>query len=133
MAVQIQGEYAGNLKVSLTHGPSGTQISTAAPVDNNGDGSSFSPTDLVATALGSCIGTIMGIYAQRHEIDLTGMKIRVEKHMNAEPRRIGRLPVEVDVPVALDDRHRRAGMRNASCFLNHILQRCFLGDVGCEQ
>lgn len=111
--VEIELEYEGDLRVAARHGPSGTRLNTDAPVDNEGKGESFSPTDLVATALGSCISTLMGIYARRHDIDLTGMKIRVEKHMSAEPRRIGRLPVTVDVPVALDDRHRVAIERTA--------------------
>ncbi|QDS90727.1 OsmC-like protein [Rosistilla ulvae] len=107
--VEIQLEYQGGLRCQATHGPSGCQLSTDAPVDNQGRGESFSPTDLVATALGSCVSTIMGIYADRHDLDLTGMKVRVEKHMSADlPRRIMRLPVEIHVPINLDDRHRTA-------------------------
>ena len=74
-----------------------------------GKGESFSPTDLVATALGTCIITTMGIVAQRHNIDLSGTKVRVEKHMITAPvRRIGRLPVEIHVPleVSAEDRQR---------------------------
>ena len=74
-----------------------------------GKGESFSPTDLVATALGTCIITTMGIVAQRHGIDLNGTKVRVEKHMVIAPvRRIGRLPVEIHVPheLSAEDRQR---------------------------
>ena len=106
--VEITVAYEGGLHCRATHGPSQASIATDAPADNAGKGESFSPTDLVATALGTCVATIMGIYAQRHDLDLTGMSIRVEKHMSTEPRRIGRLPVTVEVPIALDDRHRRA-------------------------
>jgi putative redox protein len=74
-----------------------------------GNGESFSPTDLVATALGSCIVTTMGIVAQRHNLDITGTTVRVEKHMvTSGIRRIGHLPVEVHVPreFSEDDRKR---------------------------
>ena len=107
--VEINVEYQGGLRCQATHGPSGNQLNTDAPVDNHGRGESFSPTDLVATALGTCVSTIMGIYADRHAIDLTGMRVRVEKHMSEDlPRRIKRLPVEIEVPIALEARHREA-------------------------
>lgn len=107
--VEISVEYQGELHCEAIHGPSGRRLTTDAPVDNQGRGESFSPTDLVATALGTCVATIMGIYAQRHELDLTGMKVRVEKHMSTDqPRRIMRLPVTIHVPQALSDRHRQA-------------------------
>lgn len=107
MAVEITGHYTGNLNVALTHGPSGATLTTAAPVDNQGDGSSFSPTDLVAAGLGACMVTLMGIVAQRDDIDLTGLRFRVEKHMNADPRRIGTLPITFDMPAGLDERQRK--------------------------
>lgn len=107
MAVEITGRYTGNLNVSLTHGPSGTAMSTAAPVDNQGDGSSFSPTDLVAAALGACMVTLMGIVAQRDGIDLEGLSFKLEKHMVADPRRIGSVPVRIDMPAGLDAAQRR--------------------------
>lgn len=112
--VEIEIEYAGDLRTRAVHGPSGCELVTDAPVDNQGRGESFSPTDLVATALGSCIATIMGIYARKHDLDLSGMKIRVEKHMSTDtPRRIVRLPVTIDVPISLSDRHR-AAIENAA-------------------
>lgn len=106
--VAIEVRYLGDLRTTAVHGPSAKTLTTDAPVDNHGKGESFSPTDLVATALGACVATIIGIYAQKHGLDLAGMKVSVEKHMNPSPRRIGRLPVLVEIPVTLDDRHRTA-------------------------
>ena len=71
--VEINTVYEGSLRCRATHGPSGTQLVTDPPVDNQGKGESFSPTDLVATALGTCMATSMGIYAERHGIDLRGL------------------------------------------------------------
>lgn len=100
--VQIEIAYRGELRCEATHGPSRATLLTDAPLDNHGKGESFSPTDLVATALGACMLTIMGIVAQRHGIDLKGTRVTVEKHMVADPvRRIGRLPVRIEVPVAV--------------------------------
>ncbi len=105
--VEIDFTYEGGLRCAATHGPSGEQLFTDAPVDNHGKGESFSPTDLAATALGSCMQTVMGIYAQQHEIDLTGMTAKVRKIMTTEPpRRIARLEVEIEVPLPAD--HSRA-------------------------
>lgn len=99
MAVEINIVYEGQLRCAATHGPSGATLATDAPVDNHGKGESFSPTDLVATALGSCVMTIMGIVADRHQIDLTGTRIQVTKEMVQQPiRRIGRLPVTLTIP-----------------------------------
>ena len=99
MAVEINLVYEGQLHCVATHGPSGATLSTDAPVDNHGKGESFSPTDLVATALGACVMTIMGIVADRHQLDLTGTRIHVTKEMIQQPvRRIGRLAVTVTVP-----------------------------------
>jgi putative redox protein len=99
--VRIEITYEGALRSTATHTPSSTQLITDAPVDNHGKGESFSPTDLVATALGTCMLTVMGIYAQRHEIDLTGASVVVEKEMASAPvRRIARLGVEIHMPLA---------------------------------
>ena len=107
--VEINVTYEGRLRCKAVHGPSKCELSTDAPVDNQGRGESFSPTDLVATALASCVGTVMGIYAERHQIDLTGMRVHVEKHMSSEPpRRIAKLPVMIHVPVKVEDPHRKA-------------------------
>lgn len=107
--VEINVTYEGQLRCKAVHGPSQCELSTDAPVDNHGRGESFSPTDLVATALASCVSTIMGIYAERHEIDLTGMHVHVEKSMSKEaPRRIASLPVTITVPVKLEEADRKA-------------------------
>lgn len=91
--------YEGELHCRLTHGPSGAQISTDAPVDNMGKGQAFSPTDLVAAALGSCILTTMGIVAQRHNIDMAGATADVDKEMVTVPtRRIGKITVDIHMP-----------------------------------
>lgn len=108
MAVEIQGKYEGDLKVRVEHGPSRSVFATEAPVDNGGTGGSFSPTDLVATALGSCMMTIMGIVAKRDGIPLGGATFRVEKHMSAEaPRRIARLPIVFRMPGGLTGDQRQ--------------------------
>ena len=107
--VQIEMIYDGQLRTTATHGPSGNSVITDAPVDNHGRGESFSPTDLVATALGTCMATVMGIFAERHGIDLKGMRISVKKEMVQVPiRRIGKLSVEIQVPLASDHPHRAA-------------------------
>lgn len=100
MAVEIDIVYAGQLRCIATHGPSQQQLNTDAPVDNHGRGESFSPTDLVATALGSCMMTVMGIVAERHQIDLTGTRVHVVKEMVQQPvRRIGALRTTISIPV----------------------------------
>lgn len=107
--VEIHVVYEGDLHTLATHGPSGSEVETDAPVDNMGRGESFSPTDLVATALGTCMLTTMGIFAQRHDIDMAGSKVRVEKHMTTEaPRRIARIVSEITVPLPEDHPQRGA-------------------------
>jgi uncharacterized OsmC-like protein len=109
VAVEIDVEYVGDLHCEAVHGPSAVRVVTDAPVDNGGRGESFSPTDLVATALGTCLVTIMGLAARRHGWDLTGTRVHVVKDMSAVPqRRIGALTVTISVPagriVAAPDR-----------------------------
>lgn len=104
--VQISIEYTGQLHCNATHGPSGTALATDAPTDNLGKGESFSPTDLVATALGTCIATTMAIVAERHGIDLKGMTVQVTKEMAEAPRRIARLTTQVHVPLPADHPQR---------------------------
>lgn len=100
--VKVQLEYEGDLHCKATHGPSGSELSTDAPKDNHGRGESFSPTDLVATALGSCMLTIMGIASQTQNIDVSGSTATVEKEMTATPpRKIQRLTVRIHVPHSL--------------------------------
>ena len=97
--VEINVTYNGQLRTTATHGPSQNTLITDAPKDNMGKGEAFSPTDLVATALATCILTTMGIVAQRHELDMNGATARVTKEMVSTPyRRIGRLAVTVRMP-----------------------------------
>ena len=106
--VEIQIAYQGELRCLARHGPSGSTITTDAPVDNMGKGQSFSPTDLVATALGTCMLTIMGIVAQRHNLDISGTKVTVTKEMVTQPiRRIARLTVTFKVPHDLPEADRK--------------------------
>lgn len=109
--VRLTSTYEGGLRCRAEHGPSGTVLVTDAPVDNHGKGESFSPTDLVATALGACMMTIMGIVAERHGIDLVGMKAETVKEMTSEPpRRIASLRTRLTIPLP-PDHPRRAAAR----------------------
>lgn len=90
--------YEGDLRTLATHLASGTDIQTDAPVDNQGKGERFSPTDLVATALGSCMMTIMGIKARDMQLDLKDTRIEIEKIMKADPRRIGAINLRFTFP-----------------------------------
>lgn len=95
--IDVGISYEGQLRCTAVHAPSKVELSTDAPVDNQGKGESFSPTDLVATGLGTCILTIMGMVAKRDGIRLEGTRTRVEKHMTqSPPRRIARLVVQFD-------------------------------------
>ena len=100
--VRIDATYDGNLSCTATHGPSGKQLITDAPVDNMGKGESFSPTDLFATSMLTCIMTIVAIRADSKEIDVTGMTGSVEKTMASGPRRVAKLEVVVNLPSGLD-------------------------------
>ncbi len=112
--VKIDIRYEGGLRCAATHGPSGQTLQTDAPVDNHGRGESFSPTDLVATALGACMATIMGIAAERHQLDLRGMQIEVTKVMSADlPRRIAKLATTIKVPLP-PEHPQRALLENAA-------------------
>lgn len=107
--VRIESVYLGELRCEATHAPSGVRLVTDAPVDNLGRGESFSPTDLVATALGTCIVTIMGQYADQAGLEIEGTRVHVEKHMTTErPRRVSRLDVVLSMPPGLDGKARSA-------------------------
>ena len=93
--------YKGNLRTEATHLQSGSLIETDAPTDNNGKGERFSPTDIVATALGSCMLTIMGMKAETMNIDLTGTKLDIQKIMAANPRRISGVQIVFRFPDTL--------------------------------
>ncbi len=106
--VQIDLVYEGELRTRATHGPSKKELITDAPVDNHGKGESFSPTDLVCTALGSCMMTLMGIVAERHQIDLKGTTITVRKHMVEKPlRRIGKIEVHFKMSGKIPEREQK--------------------------
>lgn len=105
--VHVSSIYEGGLRCRATHGPSGTTLVTDAPVDNHGKGESFSPTDLVATALGACMMTIMGIVAERHGIDLEGTTVETVKEMTKDPpRRIASLATRITIPLPADHPQR---------------------------
>jgi putative redox protein len=91
--------YRGELRCEITHGPSQAHLITDAPVDNHGKGESFSPTDLLASGLGVCMATVMGIVAKREGVALDGLTATVEKHMTAKPpRSISRIVVRFSMP-----------------------------------
>ncbi|MEK6702632.1 MAG: OsmC family protein [Planctomycetota bacterium] len=100
--VEIAVRYSGNKKCDLKH-PEGAILRTDAPKDIGGDASAFSPTDLVAAGLASCILTTIAMWAERQGLDVTGATAKVEKHMTTPPapRRIGRLPVVVQIPATM--------------------------------
>ncbi len=91
-------EYLGDLRTRATHLQSGIEIITDAPLDNQGRGEAFSPTDLCATSLASCMMTIMGISARSRELDITGARAEVTKIMAANPRRIARVEIRLIMP-----------------------------------
>jgi putative redox protein len=105
--VTIDFKYEGQLGTSATHAPSGTSLRTDAPVDNAGRGLSFSPTDLLATALGTCVLTTMAIVAGRHGIAFEASSGRVEKHMTTEgARRVKELVVALKLPKSIQEADR---------------------------
>jgi putative redox protein len=107
MAVTIEIGYLGELHCDAAHGPSRSRLMTDAPTDNGGKGETFSPTDLVGVALGSCILTTMGIAARRRGWDMSGARADVEKEMSSVPRRhIAKLTVRASLPARLDPRAR---------------------------
>lgn len=102
MSVRIKAEYIGDDQVELMHMPSGNKIITDLPIDNGGKGRTFSPTDLVASALSSCILTIMAKIAQKENIDMKGTTIEIEKEMGTNPRKITKLTGKITFPKSID-------------------------------
>ena len=94
--------YSGNLRTESQHLQSGDTITTDAPIDNEGTGQAFSPTDLAATSLANCMMTVMGIVANRHNIDIEGTRADVEKFMGVKPRRIVEITIELHFPISSD-------------------------------
>lgn len=105
--VKIQATYQGQKHCLALHEESGSTLETDAPKDNQGLGEKFSPTDLVGTALGTCILTTIAIVAERDNVDVKGSKIFVEKVMNDKPRKIGALNVEIHLPAAIPEDYRK--------------------------
>jgi putative redox protein len=100
--VDIFMRYDGDMRCTARHGPSSVTLSTDAPADNHGRGSSFSPTDLLATSLGVCMLTIMGILAHKRGWNIDGIEMRVRKEMTkTPPRKVERLSVDFTVPPAV--------------------------------
>src|SRR5689334_14308450 len=112
-------EYNGGLRTTCTHIKSGNSFETDAPVDNNGKGERFSPTDLLATSLGTCMLTVMGIRARKSGFDLDGVKIEVEKIMKADPRRVGGINLSYQIPDNL-----KTVDENTKVILKKIAQTC---------
>jgi uncharacterized OsmC-like protein len=107
--------YKGELRTEAKHLQSGTVIETDAPTDNRGKGEKFSPTDLLATSLGNCMLTIMGIKARDMQVDLSNTKIDITKIMKADPRRVGGIHVEFHFPEELQlDAKQKAILENAA-------------------
>ncbi len=89
-------KYVHPLKTKATHNRSGNSLNTDAPVDNNGEGAYFSPTDLAATSLASCLLTVMGIYADQNNLELGEIECNLQKEMAANPRRIKAITIEIN-------------------------------------
>jgi len=100
--VEIEARYDGSKKCSLVH-QEGATLGTDAPKDIGGEASAFSPTDLVAGALASCVLTTVAMYAEKHGLNLDGMTAKIGKAMTASPRRIGHLPLTVHLPASVTD------------------------------
>jgi putative redox protein len=119
--VNLEVNYQGELRCLATHGPSGKQLTTDAPVDNHGKGETFSPTDLVGTALGACLLTVMGIAARAKQIALDGTHVSVSKEMTSQlPRRIARLTTVVTFPREVAGRIGDADRRQ----LEEVAENC---------
>lgn len=108
MSVEISVEYLGDLHTRAVHGPSGQVLLTDAPADNEGKGEYFSPTDLLATSMATCVVTIMGIAARRRGIDMSGTRATVTKEMIADPkRRCRRIALTIHMPAGLSADERK--------------------------
>lgn len=106
MSFKISAVYAGDEQVELTHGLSGNKMLTDLPPDNGGRGRTFSPTDLAAASVASCVLTIMAKIAERDGLDFKGASFEIEKHMQENPRRIARLTGTITLPPGLEPRQR---------------------------
>ena len=115
-------KYKGNLRTTAIHLDSGSEISTDAPKDNHGLGETFSPTDMVCTALASCILTIMAIAVERDDIDIKGTTAVVKKTMGKNPRRISKIDIDLTFPREYDQKTKTILERAAyNCPVHHTL------------
>jgi putative redox protein len=114
MNLMAEVEYQGNLRTQAKHLKSGNLVVTDAPIDNNGKGEAFSPTDLVSAALSSCMMTIMGIVAERDEIDLKGLRSEVVKIMTNNPRKIGEIQITFYHPTLKATDSQKQKLKNAA-------------------
>jgi len=105
---KFSGKYLGKLRCEVEHFPSSNTLQTDAPVDNHGLGQTFSPTDLLATALGTCMVTVMGIKANSLAVSMDGAYFTVEKGMASEPRRVGEVKITICLPDSIDPKDRKA-------------------------
>lgn len=120
--VKITAKYTGGFHCELEHGPSHSSLQTDAPKDNMGKGEAFSPTDLVAAALSSCILTTMAIVAERDGVDMKGAHCEIEKNMSSAPRRIASLPIVITLPKTIPQDYRPKLEKIAhSCPVAHSL------------
>jgi putative redox protein len=114
MSIKISCEYLGDLQVRAVHSGSGAEIITDAPIDNQGQGRSFSPTDLAAASMATCMITIIGIQAKSIPLDVTGLKVEIEKHMTkTAPRRIEQLDIKMMMPTGIPEELRPRLIRAA--------------------
>lgn len=114
--------YTGGLRTTSEHIRSGNSFITDAPVDNNGLGQAFSPTDTVATGLASCMLTVMGIKANGLGVDLTNSTAEVTKHMESNPRRISKIEVKLSLPSGLSEKDKKILVHTANtCPVHHSL------------
>lgn len=110
----IKSKYLGELRTESVHVKSGDKIITDAPVDNNGKGEAFSPTDLLCSALGSCMITIMGMLAQREEIDLSSVTYEITKVMQANPRKVSEIHINFDMTGVKVTEHQIEKLKRAA-------------------
>jgi uncharacterized OsmC-like protein len=114
--------YTGNLRTTCEHVMSGSRFITDAPTDNHGMGQAFSPTDTTATSLATCMLTVMGIKARGLDVDLMHSTAEVTKHMAADPRRISRIDVDLQLPAGVSERNRKILEHTANtCPVNQSL------------
>lgn len=114
MSVTIQTKYLGGLRTESTHLKSQNTLITDAPTDNNGKGEAFSPTDLLATALATCMLTVMGIYADKNGLNIDGTNCAVTKIMAVNPRRVAEIVIEFNFPKNNFDENQRKILEDAA-------------------